>query len=124
MPWDPAAFAAMSKVNQPPVLSDAVLRNLVERLEQLQKQSSTPDEVQESIDDVRMTLKLRSVTGRAVHTIDHKLVRAQRAISAMTPLQSLQKKTADEEAAPQEAAGKPAEAPWVSAARAAKATPR
>ena len=122
MPWDPAAFAAMSKVNQPPVLSDAVLRNLVERLEQLQKQSSTPDEVQESIEDVRMTLKLRSVTGRAVHTIDHKLVRAQRAISAMTPLQ-LQKKTQDAEEAPQEAAGKPAEAPWASA-RAAKATPR
>ena len=32
-----------------------------------------------------MTLKLRAVTGRSVHTIDKKLIPSQRVLSAMTP---------------------------------------
>ena len=42
------------------VLSDDLLRDLVGRLEQLKKMSSDPARVEENIDHVNLTLRLRS----------------------------------------------------------------
>jgi hypothetical protein len=43
-----------------PVLSDELLGGLVERLGQLKGMSSDPAKVQQSIDEVNLTLKLRT----------------------------------------------------------------
>ena len=52
------------------ILSDDVLGKLVNRLRSLQHMSGRPEAVQASIDDVNLTLKLRTVRGRTVHAID------------------------------------------------------
>ena len=43
-----------------PVLSDELLGGLVSRLDQLKTMSSDPKKVQQSIDEVKLTLRLRS----------------------------------------------------------------
>jgi hypothetical protein len=83
------------------ILSDDVLGKLVDRLQSLQHMSGRPEAVQASIDDVNLTLKLRTVRGRTVHAIDKKVLQTQRVLRAMESTEP--NRRADADAAPTQA---------------------